>query len=115
MSVVVVKNNGEEAWVKVTGSGDQTITMASIAYDGVTPRGAAISHFDWSVEDGEVIHVKRGPGGGLVDIFNLSGSGEMDFGGHGFVLDEYSNTSVVTSGKNGAKNYNIIIKLEKII
>lgn len=103
-----------EAWVKIVADGQQTIAMSDIAYDGVTPTGATIKHIDWAVEDGEVIHIKRGPAGSLVEVFNLTGSGEMDFAKHRFELEEHSDTSIVTVGKTGSKDYNIIIGLSKI-
>lgn len=114
MSKVVVKNSKTEAWVKIVADGQQTIAMSDIAYNGVTPTGATIKHIDWAVEDGEIIHLKRGPGGALVDVFNFTGSGEMGLTKHGFELEEYSNTSIVTVGKTGSKDYNIIIGLTKI-
>jgi hypothetical protein len=114
MSKVVVKNSKTEAWVKVVADSQQTISMADLAFNGITPSGAAIKHIDWAVEDGEVIHVRRGPGGALVDIFNFTGSGEMGFQRHEFVLEEYSDTSIVVVGKTGSKDYNIILGLVKI-
>lgn len=114
MGVVVIKNTKTEAFVKIVADGQQTITMASLAYNGVTPTGATIKHIDWAVEDGEIIHLKRGPSGSLVEVFNFTGSGEMDFTKHGIELEEYSNTSIVTVGKTGSKDYNIIIGLTKI-
>jgi len=114
MSKVVVKNSKTEAWVKVVSDSQQTISMADLAFNGITPSGATITHIDWAVEDGEVIHVRRGPAGALVDIFNFTGSGEMGFEKHGFVLEEYSDTSIVVVGKTGSKDYNIILGLVKI-
>ena len=38
----------------------------------------------------------------------------MGFEKHGFVLEEYSDTSIVVVGKTGSKDYNIIIGLVKI-
>ena len=114
MSKVVVKNSKTEVWVKVVADSQQTISMADLAFNGITPSGATIQHIDWAVEDGEVIHLRRGPGGALVDIFNFTGSGEMGFKRHGFVLEEYSDTSIVVVGKTGSKDYNIILGLIKI-
>jgi hypothetical protein len=113
MSKVVVKNSKTEVWVKVVAASQQTISMADLAFNGITPSGAVIKHIDWAVEDGEIIHLRRGPAGAN-DIFNFTGSGEMGFEKHGFVLEEYSDTSIVVVGKNGAKDYNIIIGLVKI-
>jgi hypothetical protein len=114
MSKVVVKNSKTEAWIKVVADSQQTISMADLAFNGITPSGAAIKHVDWAVEDGEVIHVRRGPVGALVDIFNFTGSGEMGFQRHEFVLEEYSDTSIDLVGKTGSKDYNIILGLDKI-
>ena len=113
MSKVVVKNSKTEVWVKVVSNSQQTISMADLAFNGITPSGATIQHIDWAVEDGEVVHVRRGPAGAN-DIFNFTGSGEMGFERHGFVLDEYSNTGIALVGKTGSKNYNIILGLVKI-
>ena len=110
MSKVVVKNSKTEVWVKVVADSQQIISMADLAFNGITPSGAVIKH----IEDGEIIHLRRGPSGALVDIFNFTGSGEMGFEKHGFVLEEYSDTSIVVVGKTGSKDYNIIIGLVKI-
>ena len=115
MSITLLKNNTIEAFVKIVDSGNQTITLASLAHLGVTPIGMTIEHIDWSVEDGEVIHVRRGPAEALVDIFNLSGNGEMDFKKHHFSLEEFSNTNIACVGKTGSKDYNIIFGLSKIL
>jgi len=114
MSKVVVKNSKTEVWVKVVAASQQTISMTDLAFNGITPSGAAIKHIDWAVEDGEIIHLRRGPGGSLVDIFNFTGNGEMSFEKHDFVLEEYSDTSIVVVGKTGSKDYNIILGLVKI-
>ena len=51
---------------------------------------------------------------GDVFCFNFTGNGEMGFEKHGFVLEEYSDTSIVVVGKTGSKDYNIILGLVKI-
>lgn len=113
MSKVVIKNSKTEAWVKVVSNSQQTISMADLAFNGITPSGATITHINWAVENGEVIHVRRGPAGAN-DIFNFTESGEMDFQKYDFALEEYSDTSIVVVGKTGSKDYNIILGLVKI-
>lgn len=116
MAATVIKNNEHQAVVKVVGGATNTISLASLAYQGVTPTGAMIKSVFYSSKPDDQIEILRDAGGTPNNVLDLWGSGYIDFKEKfGCPIAESSNQNIGVNVKNTGANdhFTIILDLVK--
>lgn len=110
MSTKVVINNTEtHATVKVVG-GSQTITLADIAFQGVTPPRADIKSVFYASDWNEGLEIIRNS----VNVVDLFGSGFVDFQEKfGAPLQEESDQSAVVNTSGSGSHFMCIVEFVK--
>lgn len=114
MAFTIIKNNKTQAVVKVVAGASNTITLANLAYKGVTPIGADIKSVFYSSKPSDPIEVTRNtlsPD----NVLDLWGSGYIDFDEKfGCPIAESSDQDIGVNPKNSANDhFTVIIDLVK--
>src|SRR5210317_1431984 len=110
MEFKVIKNNEHQVVVKVVGGVTNTISLASLAYQGATPTGAMIKSVFYSSDPDDAIEIIRDTGGTPNNVLDFWGSGYIDFmEKFGCPIAESSNQDIGVNPKNAASIHFTII------
>ena len=111
MSKVVIKNTTTHAVVKVVGAA-ATITLADMAFEGVTPTGASIKSVFYASDWNEGLDIIRNS----VNVLNFLGSGFIDFQKEfGVPITEEHDQSISVDSAGSATNWMVVIEFLKIL
>lgn len=113
MTTQVLRNTETHLIVKVMNEDTHTISLADGTHNTVVPTGYKIMGMFWSAQTtgGEHIEITRNS----VNIMDLHSSGQFDFAGQHFNVDDEETSPIVVSRTAAGHDYMLIIKLRKII
>ena len=113
MPAQVLRNTETDLIIKVMNEDTHTISLADGTHRTVVPTGYHIMGMFWSAQTtgGEHIEITRN----AVNIMDLHGSGQFDFVGQQFNVDEQETSPIVVSRTATGHHYMLIIKLRKVI
>ena len=111
MSKVVIRNTTTHAVVKVVGAA-ATITLADMAFEGVTPTGASIKSMFYASDWNEGLDITRNS----VNVVDVFGSGFIDFTEKfAAPITEEHDQSIVVDSAGSATHWMVIIEFLKIL
>ena len=115
MAKVTLKNEKDMAVMLVNGSAStqDDIALSDLAFKSNNPNGLIIDKIQWSVEDGQIVDIKRGASQNVV-IIHLSQTGELDLRKDGLTLSEEVGTTIRVVGQNAGKEHSVILSFKKI-
>lgn len=115
MAKVTLKNEKDMAVMLVNGSAttQDDIALSDLAFKSNNPNGLIIDKIQWSVEDGQIVDIKRGASQNVV-IIHLSQTGELDLRKDGLTLSEEVGTTIRVVGQNAGKEHSVILSFKKI-
>lgn len=115
MAKVILRNEKDVAVMLVNGSGttQDDIALSDLAFKSNNPNGLIIDKIQWSIEDGQIVDVKRGSSQNVV-IIHLSQTGELDLRKDGLTLSEEVGTTIRIVGQEASKNHSVIVSFKKI-
>ena len=115
MAKVTLKNEKDMAVMLVNGSAttQDDIALSDLAFKSNNPNGLIIDKIQWSVEDGQIVDIKRGASQNVV-IIHLSQTGELDLRKDGLTLSEEVGTTIRVVGQNSGKRHSVILSFKKI-
>ena len=114
MSTHVLKNTDTHFVIQIVNEDSHTINFADAIHNTVTPSGFKIMGVFWSQAGGagnEHINIDRNS----VTVLDLHGSGQFDFAGQYFNIDDESTSAIDVSHTNTGHHYMLILKLRKVI
>ena len=111
MAKTVIKNTTTHAVVKVVGAA-ATITLADMAFEGVTPTGASIKSVFYASDWNEGLDINRNS----ANVLNFLGSGFIDFQKEfGVPITEEHDQSISVDSVGSATNWMVVIEFLKIL
>ena len=115
MAKVTLKNEKDMAVMLVNGSAttQDDIALSDLAFKSNNPNGLIIDKIQWSVEDGQIVDIKRGASQNVI-IIHLSQTGELDLRKDGLTLSEEVGTTIRVVGQNAGKEHSVILSFKKI-
>ena len=115
MAKVTLKNEKDMAVMLVNGSAttQDDIALSDLAFKSNNPNGLIFDKIQWSVEDGQIVDIKRGASQNVI-IIHLSQTGELDFRKDGLTLSEEVGTTIRVVGQNAGKEHSVILSFKKI-
>ena len=113
MPAQVLKNTDTHLIIKVMNEDSHTISLADGTHNTVVPTGYKIMGMFWSAQTtgGEHIEITRNS----VNIMDLHGSGQFDFAGQYFNIDDEEASPIVITRTATGHHYMLILKLRKVI
>ena len=114
MSTHVLKNTDTHFVIQIVNEDSHTINFADAIHNTVTPTGFKIMGVFWSQAGGaggEHIDINRNS----VTVLDLHGSGQFDFAGQYFNIDDESTSAIDIAHTNPGHHYMLILKLRKVI
>ena len=115
MAKVTLKNEKDMAVMLVNGSAttQDDIALSDLAFKSNNPNGLIIDKIQWSVEDGQIVDIKRGASQNVV-IIHLSQTGELDLRKDGLTLSEEVGTTIRVVGQNAGKEHSVILSFKTV-